>query len=220
MLSGLAALAIFYTSVGSPLPRSRSNKAREDELPWAEQLLRKKKSLRPASVHSESSESGESTSSQEELASPEDEAALWRQMEGLRAELEDPKLQTGDFVVKVLEGSWTIRHKGVGADAIQGTARSAEATEFCKMLGVPKSARYEIAAYGSSEAGVFPRTCVAKMQHFFNLASRSGQPWKAVPAEHIDSWEEPSEFAILTKALAKSKAAMGRVQQIRSLFRP
>ena len=211
--------------LSQPSTSSRSSKAKSssyyDDLPWADQIVQKQKLLKaPASRGEDAdSDSSSATSSDEPLAFIEDEAALWAKVEALKSPVEDPKLRHEDFQVKVLGGKWTMEHKGVGADAIQGLARSREALQFCLKFKVPKSSRYEIATYGEEAAALFARTWVAKMQAFFNLWHSASEAIEAFSQEQYTSWVEPSDFSRQAKALKNNPSARKRVEQLRCLFR-
>ena len=155
------------------------------------------------------------------MLAPEDAAHVWAQVENLRAEIEDPKLRLSDFEVKVLGGAWTMAHRGVAADAIQGLARSQEAVHFCKQSKIPQSARYEISLYGEDVAAVFARTWVAKMQAFLNLwRDTKRRPTAAFTVLEYESWAEPSDFTLQARTLGACPKGSKRVEQLRALFRP
>ena len=127
-------------------------------------------------------------------------------VEALRVEHEDaPENRLESFHVSVR--AW--------ADAIQGIASTDAIKQWCKDRRVPMSARFEIDLYTAAKAAVFARSWCHKMQFFYNVAS-DARPF--TPAE-LDSYREPSEFALLATELATHRQAAKRVTQIRLLFR-
>jgi hypothetical protein len=145
--------------------------------------------------------------------------AIWSGVDDLRREWVDhPQLRFDDFKVAVLSGAWTLLHRGVGADAIQGASRGAEPKRWCSKSKVPASARFEISTYSAANAGIMARTWCSKMQTFFNLCLSTGKDVTDLSPEDRSSWQEPSEFTALATQMSDSKLAMKRVQQLRALF--
>jgi len=181
-----------------------------DDLPWAEKLLQRKRPFRASGPEGpdSDSDSGSPQASAEFLNPPADEALLWSHIEELKAEMDDPKVRWEDFQVKVLGGAWTIEHKGVGADAIQGHARGQEAIAFCNSLKVPQSARYETRTYGEEAAGIFARNWTSNTQAFMNIWLDAKQSLTAFSQEHYSPWTEPSEFA--RQAITLAENSQGR----------
>ena len=153
------------------------------------------------------------------LATLEDEAAIWAQLEEARDALVEPKHRIGDFVAAVRGGKWTFKHKGVAADSIKASARGEEAKTFCKSQKVAKSASFYFSTYGQEDAAILARAWAAKMQFCFNLSLENSKLGGALSQEQVASWQEPSEFVELASRLPGASPATKRIERVRQLLK-
>jgi hypothetical protein len=152
-----------------------------------------------------------------DLLDPQSED-VWAELEEIRGKWRAlPEVRDNDFGVTVLGGQWTARHRGVAADALKGHARTAEAQSWCRRVGVPVSARFEISAYGQAAAATLARAWCSRMQHFYNLAEEMPEDADFTD-EQRGSWQEPSEFRSLLAQQDLSERLRSRGAQIRGLF--
>jgi len=100
--------------------------------------------------------------------------AVWAESEDLRC---------NDFQVSVLGGSWTSKHKGVVADTFSGAARGDTAISWCRSRGTPRSARYEITAYGERRAAALAKAWCSKTQFLLSRCLKAGDGRLAFPEE-------------------------------------
>jgi len=212
-LSPVAQTKEVAASASSTDQASKARKSRN--VTWVEDLRLKKKGAPPSSSSSESEEDLEVAPF---LATEEDEAAIWAQLDEAREAVLDFKLRTGDFSVSVLGGKWTFEHKGVAADAVKAYVRGQEAEDFCKSHKTAKSASYHFSTYGQDIAALLARTWAAKMQYCFNAILLKAKGSEASDKDLFALWQEPSEFTQLAEKSAGRQQVMKRVDQIRQLL--
>ena len=127
-------------------------------------------------------------------------------------------LGNNDFRVTVLKGKWTLEAKGVVADAISAQARTLYAKAFCESRGMPRSFRAEIGTYGWGVANTLCVAWATKMQFFFNLATKFGDPCHKFTGPQLASFKEPAGFTEAALALVGHKDGVKRVNVVRGLF--
>eukprot|EP00969_Alexandrium_andersonii_P041827 1834076-Alexandrium_andersonii.AAC.1 len=81
---------------------------------------------------------------------------------------EAPKHQV-HFGTRVLGGQWTLAHKGVAFDAIQGYAKGASCEQFCVRRGLARSASVSCQEFGQEASGIMARAWAHKLEHFYML---------------------------------------------------
>ena len=146
------------------------------------------------------------------------DTSVMEQLEKYRQAWQESKeIRCHDFQVSVLGGAWTAKHKGVIADAFSGAAKGELALNWCRARGMPKSARYEISAYGEEFASIFARAWCSKMQYALNVCHKLENDLHRRSSEEHDSWVPPSDLARLQTALAGAARAQRRLRQIRAL---
>jgi len=190
------------------------------ELPWTEHLLSKQQRTRALGPDSSSESDSSDTQSELEDDLPEfGGKQAWEELQQVRERMVDlPEKRAGDFVVSVLGGVWTAKHRGVAADAVQGRAKGQAVISWCHKAKVLQSARFEISAYTEASAGILARAWCSKMQHFWNLSMQSPEQPTAFSAEDKRSLLEPSDFTLLAQDPTSSKQMQKRIQAIRALF--
>ena len=194
------------------------------QLPWAERIFDKFDKQKQADddivlpvAKASSSDLEEDLELLESLGQHADE--VWTELEQLRHEWEgSPDQRRGDFLVHVLGGQWQLALKGVVADAIQGRACN-QAVEWCRSRGVSYTARFEIATFSEAAAAVMARAWCSKMQHFYNIALRSGDGGHVFSEAERSSWAEPTELTLLAQNTPTTDRRLHRrIDGLRRLF--
>ena len=124
-----------------------------------------------------------------------------------------------DFHVKPLGSKgWTLTHKGVPVDAIQGVSDGEEAKQFLQNHGFKKTRRFEINAYGLNDACILARGWAHRCQYFYDVAKEDPQLLLTGPftAQQVQAYKEPTELEHLAET-AKGPLAKD-VQRLRVMF--
>lgn len=199
---------------------SKSSRNAKTEEPWAERLLAKRQRKQVAVTTDEqgtdpTDDEAELSDLAEELLSKPDVTEELANLRALWAESDDQRCS--DFQVSVLGGSWTSKHKGVVADAFSGAARGETAISWCRSRGIPRSARYEITAYGEHSASTLARAWCSKMQFLLNRCLKARDDRLLFSEEQKRAWPEPSDFLQAEAELVGNARARQRISQIRAL---
>ena len=122
------------------------------------------------------------------------------------------------FATTALGGAWTMKHKGVEADAVRGYARVKAAIKFCDDRDIPKSYRADIELFEFEHACIFCRAWAHKMQYFFNIAVEAGDHRCVFTPADVDAYTEPTEFTRSAAFYAGHPHIAGRAAVIRRLL--
>ena len=125
-----------------------------------------------------------------------------------------------DFGIRLLQGEWLMKKKGIPFDALQAYPKGGLAKEFAtNRPGTQKTFRADFEAYrewGPDTCGVLCRAWAHRMQYSFGLEISGVVPRPlAFKAIHFEDYEEPSEFTEL--AARASGRLIARVAQIRAV---
>jgi hypothetical protein len=209
------------TEDGAPKQTRRggNSAASSEEPPWAAKLWTGKAPRDPCPVAAPAAGSDTDSLSEVDPDTLAQEAeTAWGELDAFRSRLwELGEGEEYNFKVRVLGGSWTMMHRGVAADAIQGHARGQEVQAWCRAQKLPLSARFEIRAYGEASAAVFARAWCSKMQHLYRRGSGGEAASSSSSADLSAVWKEPSEFTMLMGSLGSTSRAKTRGQAIRNL---
>ena len=149
------------------------------------------------------------------------------EVEAVFAELDRRRAEVGampgagdveDFSVTVLGGAWTMAARGVAADAVQASARSPLAKDFCRRRGLPLSARFEISTYSQEHATVMARAWAHRMQLFLNVEIMSEDIAYEFTQQDKDEYVEPTELAATADHFPEGSRAHRRIEGIRMMF--
>jgi len=78
------------------------------------------------------------------------------------------------FYTRILGGAWTMRERGMAADAVSGFAR-AWVRRWCKLYAWPTSARFSLGRYGRASAHALCREWCHRSEFFYKLWSEAGE---------------------------------------------
>jgi len=209
------------TEDGAPKQTRRSgNSAASSEEPaWAANLWKRKAPREPSPRAGPDAGSDTDSLSEVDPDSLAQQAqTAWVDLDEFRRRLWDfGEVEEDKFQVRVLGGSWTMIHRGVAADAIQGHARGQEAQTWCRQHRLPLSARFEIRAYGEAPAAVFARAWCSKMEHLYRRGAGGQASSSSSSADAGAMWKEPSEFTMLMASTGCNARARTRGQAIRTM---
>lgn len=159
-------------------------------------------------------DAGDSRAVQPEEQQEEDiMQGVFAELTAKRAEVLDQEVSRLAFPVRLLGGAWAAKNRGVACDAFSAAASSAEVRSFCTSYRLPKSARFDISAYGDSGASLMCHAWSRRMCHFWGLARVGGPGHKFQPEDLlVDLGAEFEAYAGGLEGRARSRA-----QQIRDL---
>ena len=124
-----------------------------------------------------------------------------------------------DFKTSLLGGAWTMRHKGVAADAMKGMAVSPDAKEYCSQLHMQEQVSFYFSTYGEGLGAQLALLWWQRMQYFMQLyQSSGGTSLKPSPEEINSAPTLSSQSQILLDALpAKAKARASKYAKVSPL---
>jgi hypothetical protein len=120
-----------------------------------------------------------------------------------------------DFKLQLLGGRFTLEKTGQLYDAYSAKASGAEAIEWCRRYGLPRSARFARTLYGDDMAGMLSRWWAAKMQYYIDRWRASEDAHYKYTDADFAAFVEPPEVATY-EATATAKQLL-RFAQLREL---
>ena len=124
---------------------------------------------------------------------------LYGRLEKKRAEWDESgaTVGSGSFKIKFLTGEWTMLHKGVPCDAVQGYASGKVAIGWCAKYGMPQTARWSLGWYGEAEATGLAKAWVSRMNHLQSLWLAQEGPCYIYTSDDVSSWQRQPELSTI-----------------------
>ncbi|CAK0876678.1 unnamed protein product [Prorocentrum cordatum] len=176
---------------------------------------------RSAKLRLASSSSSSGDSDLEELdMDVADAEAMWKELQGARAALDQTEDSRFDDFRVVLRGNikGEVSKKGSAQSCHTGTAIGQDVVQWCRDRRTPFSGRYGVDKFEAGNSFFMASAWCHRMQYFYNLAHRHGDPLRRFTAEEVAGYRAQAVYLEAREAICRRPGCAERVRELDRLF--